>query len=114
MGKFRVRVRHSFSGAHFLKNYKGKAEPLHGHNYLVEVIISGELNGEEYVVDFLEVKGFLKKLLPPQVNINDLLPGNSTTERLAEWIYKEVKRKFPGVEEVIVWETEKFGASYSE
>jgi 6-pyruvoyltetrahydropterin/6-carboxytetrahydropterin synthase len=101
MGKFRVRVRHSFSGAHFLKNYKGK-------------VISGELNGEEYVVDFLEVKGFLKNLLPPQVNINDILPGNPTTERLAEWIFKEVKKKFPGVEEVIVWETEKFGASYSE
>lgn len=114
MGKFKVRVRHTFSGAHYLRRYKGKPEPIHGHNYRVEVVISGELNGEEYVVDFLEVKDYLKKLLPQQVNINDFIKGNSTAERLAEWVFKKVKEKYPDVEEVIVWETDEFGASYSE
>ncbi|MEO0138347.1 MAG: 6-carboxytetrahydropterin synthase [candidate division WOR-3 bacterium] len=114
MGKFKVRVRHTFCGAHYLKSYKGKAEPLHGHNYRVEVVIGGDLNGEEYVVDFLEVKDFLMKILPHRININDLIPGNSTSERLAEWVFKRVKEKFPNVEEVIVWETDEFGASYSE
>lgn len=113
MENFRVKVVHKFLGLHYLKSYKGKPEPLHKHNYKVEVVIEGKLNGEEYVVDFLEVKSYLEKLLPDNININELFDGNSTSEKLAQWIFHRLKERFSGVKEVVVWETENFAAIYS-
>jgi 6-pyruvoyltetrahydropterin/6-carboxytetrahydropterin synthase len=65
-------------------------------------------------VDFLEINAFLKRILPEHRNLNEILHGNSTTERLAKWIYDRVKERFPQVREVWVWETGRFAASYYE
>ncbi len=111
---YRVKVIREFSAAHFLERYKGRSEPLHGHNYRVEVVLEGEVNDEGYLVDFLEVNSYLKEILPEHRMLNDILGGASTTERLARWIYERVKERFPQVVEVWVWETGKFAASYTE
>jgi 6-pyruvoyltetrahydropterin/6-carboxytetrahydropterin synthase len=34
-----LRVRDKFQAAHFLKEYKGKCEKIHGHTFQVEVAI---------------------------------------------------------------------------
>ena len=44
-----------FSASHFLK-FCGDCEQLHGHNYVLEVFITGPLNEDGMIVDFRVVK----------------------------------------------------------
>ena len=39
---FEVAVEQSFASAHALRNYKGRCENVHGHNWKVRVVIEGE------------------------------------------------------------------------
>ena len=39
-GKFSIRIEARFESAHFLRSYRGVAEPLHGHSYKVEAVLS--------------------------------------------------------------------------
>ncbi|NPA79459.1 MAG: 6-carboxytetrahydropterin synthase [Thermotogae bacterium] len=111
---YRVKVVREFSAAHFLENYRGGPEPLHGHNYRVEVILEGELSEGGYLVDFVEINSYLRSILPEHRNLNDILGGESTTEKLARWVYERMKERFPQTVEVWVWETGRFAASYFE
>ena len=48
-----------FSAAHF-SVHGGRSERLHGHNYRVEMRLTGEVGDEGTVVDFAELKGALR------------------------------------------------------
>ena len=39
---FEVTVEDSFAAGHYLRNYKGKCENPHGHNYKVRVTLAGQ------------------------------------------------------------------------
>jgi len=50
---FEVKVISSFAAAHNLKDFRGKCENLHGHNWKVEVVLRGEsLESNGILVDF--------------------------------------------------------------
>ncbi|MCM8798705.1 MAG: 6-carboxytetrahydropterin synthase, partial [Candidatus Omnitrophica bacterium] len=50
---FTVEVELSFSSAHYLRNYQGKCESLHGHNWRVRATVEGECLGKEgMLLDF--------------------------------------------------------------
>ena len=49
---FEIYVEHTFAAAHFLRNYHGKCENLHGHDYRVQVGMSGELDENGLLHDF--------------------------------------------------------------
>lgn len=51
-----------FSACHFLKDHY-KCSRLHGHNYYVSVEISDHLNENYFVVDFMDLKKELKKIV---------------------------------------------------
>jgi 6-pyruvoyltetrahydropterin/6-carboxytetrahydropterin synthase len=52
----------NFSAAHFLMRHP-KCERLHGHNYKVTVELeSGELNGQQMIVDFMEVRNVAREI----------------------------------------------------
>ncbi|MBW1659729.1 MAG: 6-carboxytetrahydropterin synthase, partial [Deltaproteobacteria bacterium] len=36
---YEIKIIRFFSAAHFLKDYHGKCEALHGHNWKVEVMV---------------------------------------------------------------------------
>ena len=38
---YEVRVESEFAAAHFLSDYNGKCENLHGHNYRVRAFVKG-------------------------------------------------------------------------
>ena len=57
---FEIFVEHTFASAHFLRNYKGKCENLHGHNYRVQVGMTGELDREWHAVRFCRFKQRLR------------------------------------------------------
>jgi 6-pyruvoyltetrahydropterin/6-carboxytetrahydropterin synthase len=62
---YRVRIakaEHVFSAAHFI-TYEGRCERLHGHNYRVAADVSGALNRDHLVVDFLAVREALREIV---------------------------------------------------
>ena len=92
---FEVTVEAGFSSGHYLRNYHGKCENPHGHNYRVLVTLAGaELDETGLLLDFK----LLKNLLRPVVDyldhrmINDLDPFtelNPSAENLARYFFEK-------------------------
>ena len=117
---FCIKVKEKFSSAHYLRNYSGKCEQLHGHNWIVEVEIAGELSENEMVIDFAIVKDKLKSFLNSNLDhrlINEIpyfKEHNPTAENIARFIFNHMKKEFSGLKKVTVWESEAAGVSYEE
>lgn len=89
---FEVRVESDFAAAHFLRDYHGKCENLHGHNYKVYAHVRGEvLNEGGMLLDFTQLKGALRAVCKTldHTNLNDLevFDQNPSAERIAMFIY---------------------------
>ncbi len=89
---FEVRVEDDFAAAHFLRDYHGKCENLHGHNYKVFVHVQGrKLDSGGMLLDFSVLKAALKKALAglDHTNLNDIeeFDQNPSAERIAVYIY---------------------------
>ena len=92
---YEVTVEAHFSSGHFLREYYGKCENPHGHNYRVLVTLAGaELESNGLLLDFKVLKDILK----PVVNyldhhmINDLPPFdvvNPSAENLAKYFFDQ-------------------------
>ncbi len=109
-----LRVRDKFSAAHFLREYRGKCEKVHGHTFQVEVAVRArELDATGIGFDFTEIKKTLAALLPDHALLNEVFPFNPTAENLARHFYVELRKAYP-VESVTVWESEDASATYSE
>jgi len=66
-----------FSASHFLR-FCGDCEKLHGHNYAVDVTMTGPLNEDGMVIDFGEVKDKIVKICK-NLDHKVMLPGDSKT-----------------------------------
>jgi len=109
-----LKVSEKFHAAHFLKEYKGKCEKIHGHTFRVEVQLEvKELDKQGIGIDFTEIKKKLVKILPDHTFLNDAYDFNPSAENLARHFFYELKNHFP-VKEVTVWESENAAATYSE
>ena len=120
---YEISVETSFSASHQLRDYKAPLEPLHGHNFRVEVFVASEsLPDTGYIVDFLELEAMLKEVVAPydHRHLNDLPPFdelNPTTENMARFFFDELAKKLPAgtavsVRRVRVWEAPTYSASY--
>lgn len=92
---FEVRVEADFAAAHFLKDYNGKCENLHGHNYKVYAHVRGyKLNEGGMLMDFSKLKNALRKVCKKMdhTNLNDMIffKQNPSAERIAMFIYDEI------------------------
>ncbi len=120
---YTVCVEDWFAAAHYLRNYHGKCENPHGHNYRVKVYVSGkDLDKGGMLIDFSVLKKHLKSVLET-LDHHDL---NSTpyfteqepsAENISRYIFDSLKTLLPsgirmaGVE---VFETEKNSVLYRE
>ncbi len=120
---YRVKVVSGFSAAHFLREYKGKCESLHGHNWKIEAVVaSQDLDKLGLVIDFGELKKQLNEVLAEfdHVCINDLeffKEHNPTSEYIAAYIFKKLKPRFSAplvLDEIRVWEKDSSCATYRE
>jgi 6-pyruvoyltetrahydropterin/6-carboxytetrahydropterin synthase len=124
---FEVTVEDSFAAGHYLRNYKGKCENPHGHNYKVRVTLAGqELDKAGLLLDFRELKEALRPVVDrlDHQMINDLEPFkvlNPSAENLAKYFYQQTNMNFDRVNQgrvrvknVTVFETESTTATYSE
>ena len=67
---FEVTVDDSFAAGHYLRNYKGKCENPHGHNYKVRVTLAGkELDKAGLLLDFKDLREVMKQ--PSSGSITD-------------------------------------------
>lgn len=92
---FEVRVTADFAAAHFLKDYNGKCENLHGHNYKVYAHVRGnKLNEGGMLLDFTKLKSALrlvcKNLDHTNLNDFDYFEQNPSAERIAMYIYEQI------------------------
>jgi 6-pyruvoyltetrahydropterin/6-carboxytetrahydropterin synthase len=120
---FEVTVEQSFAAGHALRNYKGKCENVHGHNFKVQVVIEGQrLDDTGLLVDFIDVKAAMRAIIDrvDHVFLNDIEPfdvKNPSAENIAEYFYLELTKSLKAavpvrLKEVKVWETDIQSATY--
>lgn len=115
---YEIKVKTDFSAAHNLRNYKGKCEKLHGHNWIVETVFSYSLPGKDGIaIDFREARRLVdsatEKLDHSYLNKVSALKGiNPTSENVAKFIYDSIKKKNKYIKSVSVWENERSCAAY--
>ncbi len=119
---YELTVESAFSAAHRLREYRGKCENLHGHNWIVEVTIgSKQLDNRGMVIDFRKIKQKLDRVLDrlDHTYLNELPEFkkiNPTSENIAAYIYSRLKNLIRGkniiVKKVSVWETKDSSATY--
>ena len=71
-----------FTAAHFIA-FRGFREPLHGHTYQVKVTVSGPVEADGYVVDFLVLKKVAEEECA-RLHFCTLLPQQSDCLRIQE------------------------------
>ena len=118
---YNIQIELYFSAAHRLREYKGKCEALHGHNWKVQVTIgSDKLDKTGMVTDFKKAKSMLDDILNDldhkELNqIQHFKKYNPTSELIAEYIYNRYQKKLRPplrLEKVSVWETPNSCATY--
>jgi len=124
---FEVTVEAGFSSGHYLRNYRGKCENPHGHNYKVFVTLTGsELDAAGLLLDFK----LLKQVMRPVVDyldhqmINDLKPFdeiNPSAENLAKYFFDNTATQLDAmtqgrvkVKDCTLYETDTSSARYYE
>jgi 6-pyruvoyltetrahydropterin/6-carboxytetrahydropterin synthase len=119
-----LNVKSHYDSAHFLKDYHGKCERLHGHRYEVEAGLAfEELGAGGMAYDFSEAKRRLGEITDEldHQNLNDLQPfqdRETSAENQARYIFEQLRARLgeegDHVLYVRVWETPNQWAQYSE
>jgi len=120
---FEVTIEETFAAGHALRNYRGKCENVHGHNYRCQVTLEGaELDSIGLLVDFVELKRVVHGVLDRMDHqwLNEFPPFdalNPSAENMARYIYDQVSeglqtRQGVRVGSVRLWETDTACATY--
>ena len=110
----------TFSASHHLPYHDGKCRNDHGHNFRVEVAVTGDVRETDesdpqfgMVMDFARLSDFWKLRCEPMLdhhNLNETLPGiYPTAEAIAYWLLLQFTTAFGEevhIEHVRVWETD--------
>lgn len=124
---YEVTVQDTFAAGHYLRNYKGKCENPHGHNYRVRVTLQGrDLDKAGLLLDFKDLKSVMKNTVDylDHKMINDIEPFttvNPSAENLAKYFYDQTNQNLKSVtdgrvnvKQVTIWETDTSIATYYE
>ena len=106
-----------FEAAHWLPTFPEghKCRRLHGHSFIVEVKVKGEIDPKSGVlIDF----GDIKKIVNPYIDLLDHrclneigeereIPelSNPTSENISRWLFLELKPQLPILYSILVHET---------
>ena len=120
---YKLTIHTDFDAAHFLVNYGGKCEELHGHTYEVEVVAQGEkLDDAGMVCDFKHLKKAVAKVIDrvDHTCLNEKAPFKEispSTENLVKHFFQQLTDVLPkevSLKEVTVWESKDTSATYFE
>ena len=124
---YEVTVEDSFAAGHYLRDYKGKCENPHGHNYKVRITLRGtELDRAGLLLDFKDLKEVMRHVIErlDHQMLNDIEPFtslNPSAENLARYFYEQAGARLKtlthgrvSIGDVTIWETDTTTARYSE
>ena len=124
---YEVTVEDSFAAGHYLRNYKGKCENPHGHNYKIRVTLAAEeLDKAGLLLDFKDLREVMKHVIErlDHQMINEVDPFkelNPSAENLAKYFFDETNGRLQQatsgrvhVKDVTIFETDSTTAKYSE
>lgn len=116
-----------FSAAHSLRNYDGPCARNHGHNYKIEIVVTGHrLDDRRMIIDFVDMDKLLAPILKrvDHQNLNEIPPFdeiNPTAEAIAAWFFTELKQPINThtggrghLSRIRLWETPDSCVTYSE
>ena len=119
---FELKIVTDFAAAHQLEMVTDKCESLHGHNWKVEVYVTGEqLNEAGVLIDFGVIKKYLAEIMTTLDHkfLNELdffQGGNPSSENIAVYIAKALQEKIDPtgvrVSRVAAWESDDACATY--
>ncbi|MDQ7784962.1 MAG: 6-carboxytetrahydropterin synthase QueD [Desulfomonilaceae bacterium] len=119
---YEVEIMTGFSAAHLLRNYNGKCERLHGHNYKVTVTARASSPGESgLVIDFGDLKRAANAAADKLDHrfLNEVPPFDAiepSAENLAHYLFEEIAHELGDhagmLHRVSVWESDNSRATY--
>ncbi len=121
---FEVEIQEEFSAAHFLRGYPGDCSKLHGHNWLVSVMVaSNGLDDLGMAIDFRVLRATVDEVLGKLDHscLNELeafAEKNPTSENIAKYVFDELairlaRKGLPNPTKVSVRESPGATATYS-
>jgi len=122
---FTLRIKDKFSAAHFLPGYPYECKRMHGHNYWIEVFVTGDrLNEQNMLIDFKELKKIVKEIMKEYDHylLNDLEEFKDispTAENICKNIFFKIKdsllkvSKSCSLKKVRVWESDNSYVEYT-
>ena len=111
---FKLEKMFRFEAAHQLTQHDGKCRRLHGHSWVVRLVLEGNALATDgpkrgMLVDYGDVSAAMKPVLEEKLDhhyLNETLPGiYPTSEQLAFWLYHTLKPSLPLLSAVIIEET---------
>ena len=96
-----------FAAAHFLTNYHGKCENLHGHTYKLAVTLKAKPDENGIAYDFGDIKKRVKKEvidILDHASLNDIIGEHPSAENISVWVWGKLETHLP-LYEVSVWES---------
>jgi 6-pyruvoyltetrahydropterin/6-carboxytetrahydropterin synthase len=119
---YEVEIISGFAAAHLLRDYKGKCERLHGHNYRVHVTLRASSPGRGgMIIDFGDLKRASNQVLDrlDHAYLNEIPPFDTiepSAENLARVIFEQIELLLgehgPSLHSVSVWESDTSRACY--
>lgn len=118
---YQLTVTGHFAAAHSLRNFKGRCEALHGHNWKVEVVVSGsQLDQADLLMDFGELKKLMNQAMDQLDHryLNEVPPFdqvNPSSEMIAKWLFENIAQGLPPqvrMHSVSAWESHRAKATY--
>jgi 6-pyruvoyltetrahydropterin/6-carboxytetrahydropterin synthase len=120
---YQLFVEEHFDAAHYLPDYHGKCEKLHGHRFkVVARFEAAKLDESGLAYDFVQLKQHLREVLSrfDHTCLNEVSPLDKigpSSENIAATIYNALHPRFAKspvkLVTVEVWESPTAGAAYS-
>ena len=121
---YRLRKQFKFEASHQLPHHDGKCQRLHGHSWVGYVVVEGDDLVAEgscdpqsgMLIDYGRISEVVKPLVEQFLDhhhLNETTGLESpTSERLAWWIYQQLKPQLPQLISIVVEETCTSSAEY--
>jgi 6-pyruvoyltetrahydropterin/6-carboxytetrahydropterin synthase len=121
---YELKIITQFAAAHQIRGIEGGCERLHGHNWKVEVFVSGDkLDENGLLIDFRVMKDKTEALMEELDHrfLNELEPFitlNPSSENVSRYVYEALSRQLNTdtirISKITVWESDSACASYTE
>lgn len=120
---YQLFIEEHFDAAHYLPEYHGKCERMHGHRFKVVIRAEGASVGADGMAyDFAEMKRHLREelALVDHCCLNELEQFASrppSSENIAAWLYARLEARFSAsplrLSAVEIWESPTAGVVYT-